>query len=300
MAKDKDEAKQPHPMDEPKPLETGSEVAVRTTGTEIAVADFGDDAGKGMEGMTADEYRIPFLRILDPKSPQCAPIPHGLGLKPGTLFNIATGESFDGEKGVEFVPCARDHNFVQWKKRDDNGSGGGFVQSHEIDDPFVLKLRAEQGRFKKLVVPNANNEIAEGFYLYCIVYDEYGVDTRVIVGFTGMQIKKYQAFINRYDSIKYLNGDTLVKPPLWAHRWKLQTVYEKRGDQSWYGYKISLAERTPEGNESPRASLMRRSDPRYEAGKAFYELVKAGKVHAEYATAEAERQPGDDADEIPM
>lgn len=277
---------------------TATSIATRAASDVAVVEDFGADAGKGMENLDAGEYRIPFLRILDPKSPQCAPArAGGMGAKPGSLFNIATGELYDGEEGIEFIPCHRDHNFVEWKKRGQDGSGGGFVSIHDLDDPEVLRLRAEQGRFKKLQLRGADDEdheIAESFYLYGMLIDPYGSLSRVILGFTGMQCKKYTAFVNRYDSIKYTVGldeagrPVMRKPPLWAHRWLIKTQYEKRGEQSWYGWVIELAARDKDGKEDRNSlrSLVPMSDSVYRAGAEFYELINTGRAEAEYKTAD--------------
>ncbi len=280
--------------------------------TALQTYDFGDDAGKGMEGLSMDEYRVPFIKILDPKSPQCAPKPHGLGAKPGSLFNIATSQMYDGEIGVDFIPCARKHNFVRWKKRNPDGSGGGFVRELETTDRAVLQLVAEQGKFKKLQVPvgsrfadpdqKEDHEIAEGFYLYSILVDPDGDEMRVIMPFTGMQIKKYNSFIGRYDNITYMAANGRVKPPLWAHKWHATTTFEKRGDQSWYGWVIGLSGKKPDGSEdNPVKSLLKMADPLYVAGRQFYALVQSGKVKVDYDQAQDAmgRQPGDD-EEMPM
>ena len=269
-------------------------------GTALELYDPGEDAGAGMEDVTMEERRIPFLRILDPKSPQCKPTSQGglPGAKGGALLNTSTNQVYDGEVGVTIIPCSRDQRYVEYIKRNEDGSGGGFVGVHEPDEDIVLKLRAEHGKFGKLpmgVVDDQEHELTQTFYLACIVIAPNGESFRAYVGFTSTQIKKYQAFVDRYDNIKYQGRDGLVKPALWAHRWHLKTQYESKGTFSWYGFVISLAEKNPDGSErEPRASLMKSDNPLYIAGKEFYTLLRGGVVKADFSKQEAADKPEND------
>jgi hypothetical protein len=89
-----------------KPL---GELSVPEAGRELVQVDFGDDAGAGMEDVKAGEYRIPFLRILQSNSPQVKPPTAGgvPGAQAAMIFNTSTGELYDGEKGLVFVPTSR-------------------------------------------------------------------------------------------------------------------------------------------------------------------------------------------------
>jgi hypothetical protein len=283
----------------------GNEVAARETGQEVAVYDPGEDAGLGMQNVTMDERRIPFLRILDPKSPQCKPPNAGgiPGARGGSMFNTSTGQVYDGEKGVFFVPTSRDHKFVEYITRNEDGSGGGFVGVHEPDEPLVLQLRAQHGRFGKLPVPNTTppQELVETFSLYGIVITPDGEQFRCIVGFSSTQIKKYTGFIDRYDNIQYDGPNGRIKPALWAHRWHLKTTYEQKGGNSWYGWVITLAEKNPDGSEAPPIkSRLSLKDPLYIAGKDFYNLIVAGAAKADYAKQAPDAQANDDDNEIPL
>lgn len=279
------------------------------TGTELTIYDFGDDAGAGMEDISKEERRIPFLGILQAGSPQCKPKNvGGPGLKPGDLYNSATGEAYDGEKGIDFIPVSRDHNFPEFIPRDEKGGGGGFVGIRSADDPTVAKLRAEQGKFGKLKTNNDDGEVTElveTYYIYGLVCPE-GVDLKsevlpgtvmpVVVGFKSTQIGKYQTFINRQDAISYQtqkNGATVnVKPPMWSHVWRLGTRYEEKKLGAFHGYTLSLRE------EPALKSFLRISHPLYQRAKAFYETVKSGKQKADFAAQATDSTDKDT--EIPM
>lgn len=277
-----------------------AQALVEQQARELELYDPGEDAGAGMENVSMDERKLPFLRILDPKSPQCKPPSQGglPGARGGALLNTSTEQVYDGEIGGEFVASYRDQKYVEYIKRNEDGSGGGFVGVMEPDAPRVLELRAKYGKFGKLpmgVDPQGKvHELAQSFYLYGTFYPPEEDPFRCILGFASTQIKKYQTFIERSDAFRYPSKSAggaiiMVQPPIWMHRWRLQTVYESKGTFSWYGYKLSLAEKNEDGSEADKTrSRMSLKDPRYVAAKEFYQLIKDGIVKADYQAGAAD------------
>ena len=81
-----------------------SAVAVKTTGTALALADaFEADAGAGLEQMNKDDFALPFLKALTNNSDEIGVVE---GAMPGMIFNTVTKELFDGKKGIVVVPTA--------------------------------------------------------------------------------------------------------------------------------------------------------------------------------------------------
>jgi hypothetical protein len=270
-------------------------------GQELQVYDFGEDAGAGMEDVRREEYKIPFLVVLDPKSPQCKPkAAGGAGLKAGDIYNTATGESYDGAAGVDFVPVKRDENYPEFVSRKDDGTGGGFVGIRAADDSLVLQLREAQGKFGRLRVPpqgggewtpGVDHELTQTYYLYGLLVVEGASPTPVLVGFKSTQISKYQQFITRQNSISYPTAKGVVKPPLWAHVWHFSTRYEEKNNRAWYGWVVGLKK------EPSRESLLQMSDPLYTAGKELYTAIVGGAKTADYA---AQASHATESEEIPM
>lgn len=262
-------------------------------GTALEVYDYGDDAGAGMEDVGKDEYLIPFFRILQALSPQCKPPAQGgvEGARPGMIINTATGELFPGEPGILFIPVHRDHNYVQYTPRD---AGGGFIGIKPVDDELVLSLRGEQGNFGKLQVSDGT-ELTETFYLYGIAVPDDGMEQRGMVAFASSSIKKYKSFVTRVMGITYrINRGNesnpnwqQITPPLWAHRWILGTQYEKNKKGEFYNWRLTLAE------EPPIKSRLRLNDPLYVQGREFYELIKGGRMRADYKQAQPDAEGGD-------
>ena len=242
-----------------------------------------------MEDVSREEYAIPFLIILDGKSRFVKPAEAGgiPGAKAGDLFNTSTNETYDGKIGLDFIPVARDHHFVEWIPKNQDGSGGGFVGIRAVDDPLVLELRAKHGQFGKLPTSDGH-ELVETFYLYGIIVQD-GSPTPVLLGFSSTQIKKYKSFMTRATNFQYQGPNGPVKPAIFAHMWHLTTVWEKKGKSfEGYGWRIVLKE------EPPIKSRLKLSDPLYIQAKEFHASIKSGRVVVKH-----ERTPGDD-DEIPM
>jgi hypothetical protein len=265
------------------------------TGTALATYDFGDDAGAGMEGVDAAEFKIPFLLIVQSNSPAARPVSvGGSGAKAGSIQNRMTGDVLDAEAGVPFVPVYRgEHNYVEYLSREPDGSGGGFVGVRPIDDPLVLRLRAEKiaregenkGRFGKLLT-NEGTELAETRYVHGLVLADGENASMAAIGFSSTQLASYQAFVSTLLPIRYRTPAGEIKtPPLWAHKWLLKTRFRQRGVMSWYVWNLVLAA------SPPVRALMRPDDPLYQQARAFHALIKEGKVKADHAAfAEAETQ----------
>ena len=280
------------PQQKDKPPTSGQEVAERTTGTELAVVDFGDDAGKGMENISPDERKIPFIRILQSNSPECEEgnakfMPNA---KAGLFINTSTKALYSK---LIMIPAARDHKFIEYTPR---AIGGGFVAVHKPDDQLILMLRAKHGKFGKL--PHNitkrdqtgqaldGTEIVESFELYSIFIDpETNQKFRAIASFQSTQIKAYTTFIDRYDSIQYGDGQGgIVKPPLWAHKWLISTGNERNKKGAFKGYVVGLLEKKPDGSDDlPIKSLIKRSEPLYAEGKEFNAFVEAGRAEVDYS-----------------
>lgn len=283
--------------EETKPL------AAQQQGGALAVVDFGDDAGKGMQNISDEERRVPFLRILQSNSPELEEgnAKYLPGATAGKFFNTSTKQTYSK---LVMIPAARGHRFIEYIPRN---LGSGFVAVHGPKDELVMTLRAKHGKFGKL--PNGvtkrdpktnepldGTEIVESFELYAILIDPETEQTfRAVISFSSTQIKKYQGFIDRYDSIRYRNsaGQTIA-PPIWAHRWLLTTATEKNKKGTFRGFVIGLEGKKPDGSDDvPIKSLVKTDDPLYKAAKDFNDFVERGQAEVDYGAAAGENEPED-------
>ena len=257
---------------------------------EVEVYEYSEDAGAGLENISMDERRLPIIRILDPKSPQCKPASAGgiAGAKGGTIFNSSTNEIYEGEKGIYAVFAAREMSYIEYIKRNEDGSGGGFVGIHEPGEPFVKEMVAAQGKFKKYQSNGADgiaHETVQTNSFYGIFAEDLSFQRsfRGVVPFQSMQMKKATTLIEITDNAKYpmKYKDGSIGPqtaPLYAHVFHLTTVYEQRGQQSWYGWKITFAD----PSQDYKGSRIGSKSTIYLQAKEFNEMFMKGEVKPDF------------------
>lgn len=190
--------------------------------------DYGSMSGSGFEGATPEDFAMPFLALLQPLSKACQENPDA---RPGMLMNTVSKELFDGKKGIIFVPCARQHNFVEWKPKD---QGGGIVARHEPTSDVVVEAK-KASKVYGTYFTGDGNELVETFYFVGFVLDHpeatepSGV---VVVTFSSTKIKTYKRIMQVLNTFK-------GRPPLFANRLLITSVQEKNNKGSYFNYSIA-------------------------------------------------------------
>ncbi len=264
--------------------------------TEVAGAlalpfDYGDDANGGFEGTSSDDFTIPFLSILQSGSPQVKKkgAEYIEGAEEGMLYNTATGEIIKGDVGVQIVACYTEHIFIEWKNRQKDG--GGFIGTHALDSNVVAAARAASTEFGKYYVPvpdGIDHDLVETFVFYAILLDAEGK----IVGpcMISCSSTKIQAYKSIMTPLRQVKG----KPPLFAFRLAVTTVFETRTKGDSWNFKIAPA------NGSPLDSLIDPTTPLFKAGKAFKEQVASGKAKVDHSKSNAGGGAGGDPVDAPF
>lgn len=266
--------------------------------------DYGEDFGLGTEGSRIEEQLTPFLRIVEYGSPQVkrGREEYDAEARPGMLLNTATGELYDGERGVDVVVCARHYHYGAWIDFD---SGGGFRGIIDPDDKMVKDAIKAQGSYKALKINRENDgkieeqQLVETTNLYVL----YGVNLdqdagmRAIIRFKSTSLKVSKAWYTKHLNWLYPQPDGSRKPAnLWAYRWRLQVVPDKSGEYDFFNYRMTLLDRGRQPTIIARDALL---DPRgelYQSGRAFYEQFRAGQLKVDYETGGS----GSPDDEVPF
>ena len=73
----------------------------------LAVSNLEADANMGMGNITQEDLALPFLKILGQLSSEVNKRDgkYVEGATPGMIYNTVTGDLFDGEKGIQVIPC---------------------------------------------------------------------------------------------------------------------------------------------------------------------------------------------------
>ena len=248
---------------------------------------YGDDTGGGWEGTDSEDFTIPFLAILQSGSPQCKKkgAEYIEGAEEGMLYNTATGEIYDGDTGVQIVPCYTEHIFIEWKNKQKDG--GGFIGTHKPDSHLVLEAKAASKDFGKYYVPvtdGIDHDLVETFVFYAILLDAEGeIVGPCMISCSSTKIKAYKSIMTPLRQVK-------GRPPLYAFKLLVTTVPETNTKGDYHNFKIVPA------NGSPIDSLIDPDSPLFAAGKAFKEQVASGKAkvdHSKSSDAAAAADPKD-------
>lgn len=276
--------------------QTKDVATVKETSTAIAEFDYGKDAGAGYEGQTADDMLVPFLTVLQGLSPQVQE--EDTNFKVGQLFNTVSQEAFDGKKGVEVIPLASQHVFVEWTPRD---QGGGFVKVHDLDSPTVAEARENSPKFGKFnTAYNDDNEpigndLVETYYLYALTVDGDDPGSLVVIAFTSTKIKVFKRWNTRVKMFSLQTEGGKVTPPLFAHKVRITTAKDKNNKGEFFNFVLD-----PATDGDLTRSLIAPGTPLIEFAKQMREQVIGGTVKAAYETQQAgsTSEAGDDADAV--
>lgn len=259
--------------------------------TAIEVFDYEGDEGGGFENQTAADRKLPMLVILQSNSPEVAASKGKLYA--GQIYNTITEEATDY---VEIVAATTDHCWLQFVPRD---AGGGFRGRHKLDSQVLADaVKRNKGRaFGKLPVPGGidpktgkqepDNELVEAFEVYAITTKDNEVTGFATMSFTSTKIKAYKAWNTQLGMFQLNVNGKKVTVPLFAHRVKISTVAETNKHGTFFVPVIEPAA----GGTDLRASLMAKTDPRYQAAKKLREDVNAGLARAAYETVTQDAAP---------
>lgn len=228
------------------------------------VMNFEEDAGGGLNNLTAQDYAIPFIGILQSLSPQVKPVKAGgiEGAVIGAIFNTVTKEIIDGDEGIIVVPCAQTRSYIEWKPR---SSGGGFVKSH--DNKEIMNLTTLDAK-NDAYLPNGNVVVPTVTYYLIIIKN--GLPETAVLSMTKTQITKAKKWNSIMSAIKFTKKDgTPYTPPMFSHKYRLTTVEQEKSGFSWYGWEIVNAG-VLSNSEAAIYALAKKLNAEVEAG-----LIKA-------------------------
>ncbi len=264
-----------------------------TKGGEVAVFDYGEDAGSGYENQTAKDIAIPFLNVLQSNSPICSE--EDSGARPGMLMNSVTNELFSGKEGIGFVPVTTRHSFVEWVPRD---QGGGYVGEYAIDAPEVARARQQAGgKLGKLRLENGN-DLIETFTIIGIKLDDEGApEGPMIVAASSTKIKPYRGLMTRLRT--YLHptpNGRKVQPPLFAHKVSIKTEKQSNNKGEFFNFVFAPLNGTvADSLTPPDSSIM-------EAARDLKTAFDTGAVRAatETQTQTTAGTGGEGSDDVPF
>lgn len=272
---------------------TNATKALQEKSAQLPVAyDYGEHAGAGFEDFNREDFALPFLNLLQANSPVLL---ERQDLKAGMIYNSVSGVGYDADigrtmPGVEFVPFHRTHVVVEWTPRD---AGGGYVGEHALDAPLYLDAKKTAEKFGKYKAPNGNElkETFNVFGLHVVNWDE-GLAEPAVMAFTSTKIKVYRVWMTRADALMVPTPTGgKVKPPLFAHRYRINSILQQKGNDKFFNLQIAFA------GDNAAASRLAPDHPIFQAAVDLYASAKEGKLRAN--TESLQNEPGSEESDGP-
>ena len=237
----------------------------------LATNIFEADADKGLTNIGHDDLALPFLKILGQLSPEVNKRDgkYVEGAEPGMIYNSVTGELFDGEQGVNVIPCHYKLEYIEWQ---DRGEGSGApVNIHPSSSDIMSKT--SRGADYKDRLPNGNyiDRTASHF----VIVDGDNPST-ALIAMKSTQLKVSRKWNSMMASIKMKGKNGMFTPASFSHVYKLRTVQQSNDKGTWFGWEVSKI--GPVSDESV-----------YSQAKSFADSVSKGDVEVKHSEAEQKK-----------
>ena len=212
----------------------GKEVA-EAASTDLAINPaFDDYAGAGTETATADDYAIPFIKIVQKASPVIDENPEA---RPGMFLNTVSGDLYDS---LLLIPCGFKREYVQWADRD---SGEGIRGTHPIDTPLLEECVPDEKGVPTFPAEHefATDQLIETRYHYCmVIVPATGEYFPALISMTSTQHKRSKRWMSLMSARKLERSDgKKIDAPTFAFMYHATTVQESKDQYTWYSWVIT-------------------------------------------------------------
>jgi len=226
------------------------------------IEDMENDAGEGMELMGVNDLLVPIFSILQKLSPECdKTMPEFIeGAEQGMMIDKSRQQLYDGERGVDVIPCFYDKKIFEW-----GAKRSGLKGIHPIGTPLLKNAVPNERGIPTLGNGNTLVETAQYFNL---LLEENKVHP-VVIGMYSTALKKSRTWNSLIKNVEIARADkTTFNPPMYSHVYHLKTVLESNDQGSWFNWDISMARIV--------------DDPElYNAAKTIYHMAIKGNIEVQ-------------------
>jgi len=228
-----------------------------------------------MHGMDRDDFAMPFLRVLGQLSPETnkRDAKYVEGAEPGMIFNTVTKQAYDGEKGLNIIPCGYKREYVEWSDRGEGTSAP--IAIHPVSSGIIKE--ATRGADWKDRLPNGN--YLENTASYFVLTEDLQT---ALISMKSTQLKVSRSWNSMMNSIKLKGKNGLFTPAAYSHVYNLKTVQQSNDKGTWFGWNVTLIGPVQDKNM-------------YEAAKQFASSISSGVVEAKHGEGETKSK-----DDVPF
>lgn len=270
-----------------------SQALKKTEGTEVAVQDdildmIASDAGAGKENMTAEDFLIPRIGIIQSLSPQRnkAKAEFIDGCSEGQIFEGTSKKLWDGGEGIEVVPIKFNRCYLEWKP-----DRGGLAKNHGDDRTAYDSARVDEKG--KHFTPEGNSINLSAEY-FVFVLRKGLPPLRAVISMSSTSLKQAKAWNNLMAETKHPDGKGgFVETPAFYNVYNMKTVPVTKKDNTWFAWNISVKQTV--FKEAEAVTGVPNDKSLYNLAKDFLSGINAGKVKAAPVVSEAhsEDEPND-------
>tara|TARA_R100001082_G_scaffold107173_1_gene80778 strand:+ start:119 stop:877 length:759 start_codon:yes stop_codon:yes gene_type:complete len=220
---------------------------------------FEADAKLGFENIDQESLALPILKLLQNGSGEAQKrnANYVEGAEPGMFFNTVTRKLYDGDKGIQVIPC---HYRLEYQEWADFGTGSGRPENIYPASSDILSKTTKDAMGKDRL-PNGNY-IQKTSQHFVIITDGNSAETALISMYSS-QAKVSRKWNSMMMSITKNGKDGPYTPPPFSHYYKISSVENTGKGNQWYGYNIVKVGEVTDANVYKRA-------------KTFYESCRRG------------------------
>ena len=236
--------------------------------TDVALASmFEADANVGMN-MGAEDLALPFLRILAQLSPEVnkRDAKYVEGAEAGMIFNTVTKQAYDGEKGINIIPCYYKREYVEWS---DRGQGTSAPVAIHAANSGIIKQSKRDASYKDRL---DNGNYLENTASYFVLTEDMQT---ALISMKSTHLKVSRNWNAMMASIKLQGKNGLFTPAAYSHVYNLKTVEQSNDKGTWFGWSVEKV-----GPVQDKAM--------YESAKSFADSVSTGDVKAKHGNDSTE------------
>ena len=211
------------------------DVTEKKEGNLPAKIDFISDAGAGLENIDKDDLALPFLKLLQSGSDETKKkhANYVEGAEAGMFYNTVTKRLYDGEKGIQIIPCFYKLTYPEWAPFE--RKEGRPVNPDRGAEVLAKTKKDSSG---KDVLDNGNQIIKTANHFVIINGEK---PEKALMAMKSTQLKVSRGWNSLMQDQFEMDPKTNknVPAPMFSRIYKLNSV-ENSGSFTWHGYKVSL------------------------------------------------------------
>ena len=181
---------------------------------------FEADAQMGFENVKTESLAPPILKLLQNGSSEAQKRNQNYieGAEPGMFLNTVTKQLYDGDKGIQVIPC---HYRLEYQEWADFGTGSGRPENIFPGNSDILS-KTSKDAMNKDRLPNGNY-IQKTAQHFVIISDGKSAET-ALISMSSTQAKVSRKWNSMMMSITKDGKDGPYTPPPFSHIYKLSSV----------------------------------------------------------------------------